>query len=54
MEKRNGRENLVSLILRFKRFGKTIKIIGAFEQSGSRIKRLRKPEPSDVDETLLK
>lgn len=30
------------------------KIIDAFEQNGSRIKRLRKPERSDVDEALLK
>jgi hypothetical protein len=29
-------------------------IIGAFEQVGSRIKRFRKPERSDVDEALLK
>ena len=28
--------------------------IGAFEQIGSRLKRFRKPEQSDVDETLLK
>ncbi|XP_023721482.1 tigger transposable element-derived protein 4-like [Cryptotermes secundus] len=30
------------------------KIINAFKQNGSRIKRLRKPERSDVDEALLK
>ena len=28
------------------------KIISAFEQNGSRIKRFRKPERSDVDEAL--
>ena len=28
--------------------------ISAFEQNGSRIKRLRKPERNDVDEALLK
>jgi hypothetical protein len=27
--------------------------VSAFEQNGSRIKRFRKPERSDVDETLL-
>jgi transposase-like protein len=30
------------------------KTVTSFEQNGSRIKRLRKPERSDVDETLLK
>jgi hypothetical protein len=30
------------------------RIISAFEQNGSRIKRFRKPEQSDVDEALLK
>ena len=30
------------------------KIIRAFEQSGSRTKRFRKPERSDVEEALLK
>jgi hypothetical protein len=30
------------------------KIIGAFEQNGPRIKRIRKPERSDVVEALLK
>jgi hypothetical protein len=30
------------------------KIVSAFEQNGSRIERLRKPERSDVDEALLK
>jgi len=30
------------------------KIIGAYEENGSRIKRLRKPKGSDVDEELLK
>ena len=29
------------------------KIISAFEQNGSRIKRFRKPERSDVDESLF-
>jgi hypothetical protein len=29
------------------------KIIGAFEQNGSKLKRFRKPERSDVDEALL-
>jgi len=29
------------------------KIISAFEQNGSRIKRFREPERSDVDEALL-
>ena len=29
------------------------KIIGAYEENGSRIQRLRKPEGSDVDEELL-
>jgi hypothetical protein len=47
--------NLVSLILRSKRFGKNrTKIISAFEQNGSRIKQLRKPERSDVVEARLK
>jgi transposase-like protein len=30
------------------------KIIRAFEQNGPRTKQLRKPEPSDVNEALLK
>jgi transposase-like protein len=30
------------------------KIISAFDQNGSRVKPLRKPERSDVDEALLK
>ena len=30
------------------------KFFGAFELNGSRIKRFRKPERSDVDEVLLK
>jgi hypothetical protein len=30
------------------------KIIGTFEQNGSRIELLQKPERSDVDEMLLK
>jgi hypothetical protein len=30
------------------------KIINAFEQNESRIKRLRKPERSDINEALLK
>jgi hypothetical protein len=30
------------------------KIVSAFEENGSQIKRLRKPERSDVDEALLK
>jgi transposase-like protein len=30
------------------------KIMSAFEKNGSQIKRLRKPEWSDVDEVLLK
>jgi hypothetical protein len=46
--------NLVSLILQSKRFGKTTKITSAFEQNESRIKRLRKPERSNVDEEPLK
>ena len=29
------------------------KIIGAFEQNGSRLKGFREPERSDVDEALL-
>jgi hypothetical protein len=31
-----------------------IKIISAFQQNGSRIKRIRKPERSDADKALLK
>jgi hypothetical protein len=46
--------NLVWLIPPSKRFGKTDKIVSAFEQNGSRSKRLRMPECSDVDEALLK
>jgi len=30
------------------------KIVGVFEENGSRIKRLRKPKRIDVDEELLK
>ena len=33
---------------------KLTKIISAVEQNGSTIKRLRKPERSDVDEVLLR
>jgi hypothetical protein len=36
--------NLGSKVVRSKRYGKTTKIAGAFEQNGSRIKRFRKPE----------
>jgi hypothetical protein len=46
--------NSVWLIPPSKRFGETDKIVRAFEQNGSRIKRLRKPGRSDVDEALLK
>jgi hypothetical protein len=30
------------------------KVVSAFEQDRSRVKRLRKPERSDIDESLLK
>jgi hypothetical protein len=33
---------------------KVTKIISAFEQNGSRIKRYQKPARSDVDDALLK
>jgi hypothetical protein len=35
-------------------FTKTDKIVSAFEQNGSRIKRLLKPERSEVHDALLK
>jgi hypothetical protein len=57
MEKKERKacvRDLFSLILRPKRSGKTTRIISAFEQNASRLKRLRKPERIDVDEYVHK
>ena len=52
-KKKSFVRDLVSQILQSKRFGRTeLKLL--VRLNGSRIKRFRKPERSDVDEALLK